>query len=359
MAIYVVLACLIALFWCIRSMGGMKDRTFLILSFGLMALVLGFRGSQVGEDTASYLEIASISKLMSWNQVFSGFPLTTFAFDQWGFPRQTETAFLALNKFVMGLTDNPQSVLILCAAVTCWGFGRFIAANSRDVGQSTWIFLCDSMFIFGFNGMRQLMAMALALQFYSCFCREKYVRGFLWIAFASMLHTSCLFFFLMAVLYFVCRGVKGYRALLVCVLVWPAAMPLINAIVSAFFPRYALYMQVSYWNSSLGGFAVVLLILASMIIFYLAQSHKSQEDRYLIVNAVLYFTMEIVAQRLTTLSRMALMPRSFLTLFYPCALKRIDKKTRTLIFMALNVVLFLLYLSTAASPSRAYVPFWD
>lgn len=358
MVIYVVLACVIALLWYIHSAGRLGDRTFLILSFGLMALVIGFRGSRVGEDTASYLEIASISKLMSWNQVFSGFPLSTFAFDQWGFPRQTETAFLALNKFVMGITNSPQSVLILCAAITCWGLGRFIAANSHDVGQSTWIFLCDSMFIFGFNGMRQLMAMALALQFYSCFSRGKYIRGFLWIAVASTLHTSCLLFFLLAALYFICGGVRGYRVSLVCALVWPAAMSLVNAMVSTFFPRYALYTQVSYWSSSLGGFVVVLLILVSLIAFYLYQHHKDQEERYLIVNAALYLTMEIVAQRLTTLSRMALMPRSFLALFYPRVLERIDKKIRVLVFIALNGALLLLYLSTAASPSRVYVPFW-
>lgn len=359
MAVYLILAICVAFFWALLSADKIKTMTFLILSFGLMALVLGCRGANVGEDTAGYLEIASLSQHMSWEQIFSNFPLSTFAYDQWGYPRQTETIFLALNKVIVEMTNNSQCVLMICAVVTCLGFGRFIYQNSHDIGQSTWLFLCDSMFMFGFNGMRQLMAMALALQFYGCFKCGRYIQGILWIAIATLFHTSCFVYFGLAVVYFICKAARGYRVVLVCSFVWPAIISVIGAVVSALFPRYALYFQVSYWNASLGGFVVVLAILCLMIFLALAQKDKDQEERYLVVNAVLYLTLEIVSQRLTTLTRIALMPRSYLMLFYPRTLEYIDKHARTLIFMALNGALLLLYLAAAASPARNYLPFWN
>ena len=358
MVVYVLLAITIAVLWMMLSVERIDSRIFLISSFSLMAAVLGFRGPQVGEDTSGYLEIAAISGNMRWDQVFSGFPLSTFAYDQWGFPRQVETAYLAFSKLVMGFADCPQAVLIVCAAVTCWGFARFIHSNSLDVGQSTWLFLCDSMFMFGFNGMRQLMAIALALQFYSCFKQNHFARGIMWIIFASFFHTSCLIFFGIALVFFLCRRAEGYRASLICAFAWPAALTLISTIVSRFFPRYALYFQVNYWSSSLGGFIIVLAILACTVLLLLMRRDKDCEQRFLLVNAVLYLSTEIMAQSLTTLSRVALPPRSFLTLYYPRVLECIEKKPRTLVFMMLNGSLLLLYLSAAMSSARLYIPFW-
>ena len=359
MTIYVLLAVSIATLWTFFSVGRLSKRLFLIVSFTFMAIVLGCRGPLVGEDTSGYLEIASISKSMNWRQIFSSFPLSTFANDPYGYPRQTETVYLAFNKLIMLITNNSQLVLMICAAVTCFFFGRYIYDDSRDVGESTWLFLCESLFMFGFNGMRQLMAMSLAVQFYSCFKRGRYVRGFVWIAVAAIFHTSCIFFFVVAVLYIISRSGKAYRIAAVCCLLWPLVYSAISTAVAAFFPRYALYTQVSYWQSSLGGFAILLAILVAAILFFGFQRHKNQDDRFLHSCAPLYIALELVAQRYSTLSRVALVPRAFLLFFYPCVLARIKSPgIRTLAFMALNGAVFLLFLATASSPARLYVPFW-
>lgn len=359
MAVYVLLAVIIAILWALLSVDRLGKREFILVSFTLMAIVLGCRGAQVGEDTSQYLEIASISKSISWKQIFSSFPLSTFGYGQYGYPRQTETVFLAFNKLIMLITSSPQSVLMACAAVTCFFFGKYILDNSQDVGESTWIFLCESLFIFGFNGMRQLMAIALAVQFFSCFRRRCYFQGFAWIVIATAFHSSCAFFIVIALLYVLANSGKTYTVALVCCLTWPLAYSVLSALIAEFFPRYALYTQVSYWQSSLGGSAVLLVALVLATIFFAFQRDKSLDDRFLHCCALLYITLELIAQQYTTLSRVALAPRTFLLFFYPCVLARIKSPgIRVLASLSLNSVLFLLYLATASSPTRLYVPFW-
>lgn len=43
-------------------------------------LILGLRGSTVGEDTKMYLSVANAASRMSWKEIFSSFPTTEWNF---------------------------------------------------------------------------------------------------------------------------------------------------------------------------------------------------------------------------------------------------------------------------------------
>ena len=152
-------------------------KLFIIFSFLIMALTVGFRGAFVGEDTKMYLNVALASENMSFGEIISGFPKSTWSLDIHGYPNKIETIYLLYNKIIMILTGHPQLVLIITALITSWGFGKFIYDNSKDVFLSTYVFLCEVFFMSLFNLMRQMLAISIGINSYTHFKRGEYKKG--------------------------------------------------------------------------------------------------------------------------------------------------------------------------------------
>ncbi len=67
-----------------------------------------------------------------------------------GIVNKQETIYMAYNKLIMSVFHNPQWVLIITAAITCYFMMRFIRDNveqNSDLYLATYVDMCDSIYI--------------------------------------------------------------------------------------------------------------------------------------------------------------------------------------------------------------------
>ena len=142
---------------------GMKR--FIILSELILFIVIGCRGVSVGLDTITYkiyynrlLWQPSFNKRLNWEPLF--------------------ILFIR----IAGAANNFQLLLILCAAVTCIGFGTFIYLNADDKWIAFWylfFYITLNLYFNSLHLMRQICAMAVAINIYTILRKEKNWKGLL------------------------------------------------------------------------------------------------------------------------------------------------------------------------------------
>ena len=334
---------------------------FLFLAFGAMTLILGFRGNRVGEDTDMYLRIAEIAKHKTWKSVIESFPNMTWSIDQWGYHSEISTFFFILVKLIVGLFGSSQAVLFVCSLVICTGFACFIYQNTNRVFLATYVFVCDSIFMMSFNGMRQCLAMAIGLQAYTEIKEKKYVNALIYIAIATLFHSVSIVYLLFFPIMIYKNKKRELMMVIATALAFPILLIYIQTLVAMFSPYLASYFSTSFWEASLGGtvFLFFFIILSSVYSFLFIKREILAEQFDVLFFVILQLTLEIAGIKATMISRLALYFRAFLILFFPLIEERFFKKNNRRLYIVLLFMLITMeYLSYAKSETRLYVPYW-
>lgn len=332
---------------------------FIFSSFFIIALTLGFRGSSLGEDTQMYLSVAEISKDLSFIEIIREFPKSTWSIDIYGYHNRIETIYLLYNKIIMSLTGEAQFVLLVSAIISCWGFGKFIYDNSSDIFLSTYVFLCESFFMFSFNGMRQVMAISIGINSYTCIKNKKYKKGLLLICLASLFHQSALIYLSIFVLDKIKNKQKSIKYIFIVAIILTQITPILYLIVMKFSPYYASYFQSSYWEASANGIIILWFIELLMIGFIYFNKTKNIDDYMIISYTIFYLAVEIIGLKYTAISRVALYFRVFLLLLFP-RFKQLFKRNQKAIYMlGICTILGILYFKTASKDVRLYSSFFS
>jgi len=145
MTIYIVELLILLLLGVLLYGKIIKNKTFVILAFTMMALVLGLRAPSVGEDTQHFIDIFNYARNVSWKKVFTSGTDVVYAI-VYGVDLKVETGYLILNKIVGIFTDDGQWLIFIVAILTCGLFGKFILDNCEDVFLRH-ISLCVSRYI--------------------------------------------------------------------------------------------------------------------------------------------------------------------------------------------------------------------
>lgn len=358
MLIYLILVFYICIIWFIQRYGIRNRKLFLFGSFFGLLLVCGFRGDKVGEDTFTYLSIAKVAMDTPWKTALAQFPKTQWYVYEWGGIENIETGFFVFCKLFGRLFDSEYAVLFMAALVTSWGFARFIYKNSVDVGLSLWVYMCDAIYMSSFNLTRQMMAMAIALQAYSHIKNRNIVKSLFWILLGSMFHQSVLIYVLLIPIYYFARMPNSIKYVSIVATALPMILPYIQRIVEMFSGRYASYFTNSYWDVQLGGAVILWTFLILLIVWMLIKKVKDNEQRFLVMCAIMYMSIEIIALRLTMFSRVALFFRTFLVLLYPIGKSYFRSKGGFIYSGMLCSIMLMQFISTCSSESRIYSPFW-
>lgn len=336
-----------------------KKRFFLWVSFLLMSLVIGLRSNSVGEDTDHYLLVFRCSNDISWLDLFRNGIRTPYHTDQYGYTDTIESGYIALCKIINWFTSNEQMYLIIIAGITCLLFAKFIYDNSKDVLFSTYVFLCESIFMYSFNGMRQALAMAIGIHMYTFLKEKKLLKAVAIVIAAMLIHNSAVILFvLFPIMMIKSRNEKRYfKYLAVLALSIPLFILLLRNIIGIIFPRYASYFLYNYWENSLGGVAVLWILEIVLILAMYILKFSRQESFVLSICVLLYLGLEIAAFQISALGRLALYFRAFLVLFFPNAMQYFSKRTgRWAKLIALSLIT-LLFLSYARADTRIYTFF--
>lgn len=364
MAIYVVMWTLIVGASFLANRSNYKVKYFLFFSFGLMTLVLGMRGANVGEDTKMYLNIAERVTNITWQEIFLSFPTSQWRYISYGglsgFSEQTETLFLAYCKIIMCVFHNAQAVLFVTAAITNILIAKFILDNlesKSDVIFAVYVYMCDAMFMNSFNTMRQIFALAIAIQSIALLKRKRHVKACICVLVSACFHQSALLFLVADVFYLLKDKNKKYKYLLVAIFILPVSLPIFMKIVSAFSLKYANYLTLSFWGAQLRG-TLMLWVLIAVTLIVMIRSKKSNEfDWWLIYMATCYIGIELIGIQLTVVSRVAMYFRIGLVLLFPIAEKYFEKKSGRVYRLGIFAMMTISYISYAHSPARLYTFF--
>lgn len=341
---------------------------FLIITFSVMAVVSGLRGSLVGEDTRTYLSIFEQCKTMPWKDILNGDSQKIYMFvSQQGYLGygEIEIGFVIFNKIVAYIWDNPQITIICTSAITCFGFAYFIYKNSDNVFLATFLFLTEGIYLHSFNGVRQYMAIAIGINAYNAIKEKHYWKALLIIVLASAFHNSALIF----LIFFVVANIKHAKsnfvlcafALTIAVMFYKPFLQMVAAV----FPQYEAYTTNNFWGSNVG-FTSLLWIMEIVICILIAFRYnwKSEniDEKNDVFNitffSLLYITIELISMNVSAFSRVSLYFRPFIVLLFPKFEKLLQGKAIGW-YRAILCGLFLLVFSRYASePSRLYTFFW-
>lgn len=334
---------------------------YLFLTFGAMTIVVGLRGEYVGEDTKHYLTMFQYADRITWKDMLNstGFK-TVWYIDQYGFHDTVENGWLALCKVVHLFTDNGQAFLLIVSALTCGLLAKFIYDNSVSIFYSTLVFLGESMFMFSFNGARQMLAVAISLSAYSALKKRKIKTAVIYVLLAALIHNTALVTF--AAFPFVLTkqkdSYKKFKYAIVATALSPFVVMALKTIISRLIPRYALYFSINCWTNSVGGSAVLWIAEFALILVMYAKKFKVENSFQYSCLTLMYLAFELIGLQISVFGRVAYYFRSYLLLFFPCADLYFSKKSRRAVRCAIIILIILLYFSYARSGARIYSPFW-
>lgn len=362
MTIYIIELTLVLCLGCLLYCKKISSKTFLILSFFLMALVLGLRGENVGEDTAHYISVFEKVNEISWRTIFTS-GIDVVYETVWDIDRSMEIGYIILNKIIQIFTSNAQWLLVIIACTTCYLIGKFIYDNCSRVFMPTYIFLCESLYMQSFNLMRQMLAVAIGLQAYTVLRKgnkKSYINAAIIIFVAFLFHKSAIVLLILIPLWMCKNNRKVMKYTLLGSILTPFAISAISELVIRIIPRYAGYFENNYWESNIGG-VIVLWILEIAIVIYVFFKYKNEDGKevFIAVTCIaLYVAFEVIGLRLTAFTRVALYFRSFLLLLFPYFARYLKPKSRFLYKTTLLILLSIFFILYASAPARNYDFFW-
>ena len=335
----------------------MRKRLFLFCSFFCLTLVLGLRGVDVGEDTRHYsIELFEIFKGISWKQVLTS-PTGTI-WSVWG--EKIEFLFAVLYKVVQAFGGNGQTFIFVVAALTCGLFARFIYVNIPDnVFFATIIFICDSLFMGSFNGIRQMLSLSVAINSYDSMEKENYKKAILIYFIAFLIHKSSIVVALLLLLFLVKDKRLGVIYTFIGAVALSIGMPLVARVVSQIFPRYSSYFSNNYWSNRLNGVLILWAVIILISTYIFIKGIKNNREYFGIIGTILYIAIEIIGLRIAAFTRIEYFFKAFLMMLFPACSEKFKKSSRKIYYAFIFLLIFAEYISYARTGYRKYSFFWE
>lgn len=292
---------------------------FLVINMGTLIFISGLRGISVGTDTRTYLSLYTVSRSLTWLEVFEQRV-------EWGYGMVTKICIL--------IYDNPQFYFFIFSCIIGLGFAYFIYKTSDDIPLSVFLYVTLRIYSQSMNIMRQTVAMMLVALAYLFIKEKKMIRSILLIALATGFHTTAIVGFLLIPLS--CIKLTKYRTVFFIILEAGIIMNW-NLLISIFIRitgRYEHYLSSSYFDSSTGGRMVALIILSFVglglfEIFYKNYSElEFRQNSILIMAGFAYVAGTIVRQNAALLERVVMYFLVFVLIMIPGIIKNFDYRFR-------------------------------
>lgn len=361
MTIYIIELCTVLLLGVCMQRKYINKKIFVFLSFAIMALVLGLRGNDVGEDTNHFIDIFNYSRNVSWKTVFTSGTDTIYN-TVWGIDLSVETGYMLLNKIVGVFTNNGQWLIFIVAVLTCWLIGKFILDNSTSPFLATYIFMCESLYMQSFNLMRQMLAIAIAIQAYKYIRKENYKKAVTIILIAFLFHKTAALYLILIPMQMIKKPQRAVKYVTLGGVAVSLLLPVIYQLVSRLIPRYANYLVSNYWEVYVGIGTLLLWMIEVMICGYIYLRKIKSEDKETFIAVactILYLAFEIIGLRLTMFSRIAMIFRIFFIFLFPLFARYLSPNSRIWYRCGIMFVVTMSFLSYASASTRLYSFFWQ
>lgn len=271
-----------------------------------------------------------------------------------------EAGFEEFCKLIKRVSDNPRTVIVLLAIMTCLFYIKFIYSQSDNVIMSLFLFLAWGYYFLTFMSIRNYFALSLVLVSVTFLIREKYIVFILMVLLASAFHKSALF--CIPIYLLACKKInKKYMIIctamiIVCALVFKEQF---RTIAFYFYPGYenSLYDtgRVSFLNVIKAVFTVALGY------FYNKSFRESKRDN-------IFFNLNIFAlicyvgfYWLPEISRIGFYMNATSIVFLPNVVNNVrGSRTRFMVKILIyssGMVLFFILMQGFYSPTTQLLPY--
>lgn len=249
---------------------------YLFLVFFMLGLVMALRAKSVGTDTFTYYIInQKIRNSYSFEDALKSSTLSS-------------APLYVLYSYVLShMFDSNQMILMLNSLIICVGFYRFIKKTSTNYIYSSLLFMLLTLYFESMNGMRQFVAIALALNAF-LFLKDdmKSIKGWLIYIGAVLIHTTAIAFLVaIAGMMFVkkTKNIDKIIATTIAICIGAAVgMRVIVNFVVRIAPQLAQYIDgknnAQFFNNNGSGRVIVLYLVLLFILIFISKCIKNQQQ---------------------------------------------------------------------------------
>ena len=315
-------------------------KCYIVLSELLLFLAIGLRGYTVGLDTRVYRAFfnrlandPSLARRVGW-----------------------EPLFLLIIRIGMFFRSF-QLVLIICAAVTCIGFGVFVYNNSKTRWTSFWFFFFYITLNLYFNSMhliRQICAMAIAINIYTILSKEKnrvaYIKSVILVLLACGFHITAAIFIIPIIMAVVLKKINRKTILLagLAALVGSLFLTVGQSFLLSLISRFGRYEndeRLAQGNIGVYAVAMILIkVIMTVMVLWLDPQRKENRELYQLTFINVIATMFFCLQTRTQFAlRIGYWYEMFFPLYVPLFVSKFRIKSTRQVLYALFFIFGVVY----------------
>lgn len=178
---------LLIIIFCVYREGNLhsykRRKTNFIIALIPMFLLMAFKSPEIGADTSGYL---ATYELLGKYGMFD-------ALEDYGYER-LEVGYKFFIYYLSKICAIPQTLLIVVGFIVCYSLYKFIWINAQNKCLLLFLFVTMGFFQFAMSGIRQTIAISIALWSYQYVKERKLVYFLLLIFLSSLFHKSSVVF---------------------------------------------------------------------------------------------------------------------------------------------------------------------
>ena len=238
-----------------------------------------------------------------------------------------EKGFVLFNNILHLISNNPQIFFVASSLVICSAYYIAIYRESLSPPYSILLFVIGKDFFISMTGIRQYMAIAIAICSIPLIKKGKKIKAFAVLALAATFHTSILAFILIYIMFYIEIPPKvGWMMTIVTTFASNTLLKIIVPILRKYNIYFTYFARgIDKYNSSRNTALEVLLISLSFYVFlcYIYPSVKKNQNLKLMYSAVLYGLLVSTMSPVLPMSsyRLTWFMNAFIVLYTPEAIK--------------------------------------
>ena len=334
-----------------------KDKKkYIIVASIQLFLILALRNNELGVDLNYYNDGFNYIKNLNFSNLLSRLHIIKAA--ELIYPYKFESGYVILNWIISHLGLSFHFLLIICAAVNTYAFGKFINKFSKMPWLSFVIFCTFGSFSYCFGILRQSLALSIFMLSLINMMDNKKSTSYIQFVLAFLFHRATV---IALPLLFLCNKneIKKSRAVIA----------LIASVVFMTFSKYfyqivhlimTVFNQGHYVSRSFQiNTLIILLYLLLILVIIFVDFNIIKGDKIFIVSIyALIFSifLEIMGLHIEILTRAITMYTSFITILIPNTLYIYNKQKFT-IFIKLGMVIMLVFYMNYYLKDSEIVPY--
>lgn len=328
------------------------NNTVLYVFFFCFFILLTIRASTVGIDTPNYLRKFHMSAYLTWLEIFT--------------ESESEIGFGIITKLISVFTTNDQVYLGIMSALILSPIAYLYSKESEKPFLTMTMFMILPMFGMSFSGLRQAIAISLAVPAYFQLKKRNKIKFILIIVVSMMFHRSSFILFIMYPVYYMKMNKKRLYLIIPFIL----AVYFFRENIFSFLLQILSFIYTDHeWElTNTSAWAMLALFIVLLVFcFIFVDENKADEDilglrNYLIISVILqcFSSINVLAMRMNYYFLI------FLPILIPKVMCRVSGKN-TFTCRVINCILclyFLVYFLDLGFGEKSgfeifpYIPFW-